>query len=230
MRRSVPLALIALVVAALLAGRAVRAQIGIEYSAAMLQTYILGLGALAPAIFVTIMTFRQFLLLPSVVVLTAGGLVFGTALGTALGGLGVLLSAIVMFSLARGVAQGWVRGRFGQRFRRFEQQVDTAGPVVIAVVTAHPMGPLSPLHWAAGISAIRWYRFVLAVALAGIVRAYIYSSLGATLLNIGSQEFYTASLALLVAALLPLLHPGVRAKVLGRESVSTRVTPGDANP
>jgi hypothetical protein len=54
--------------------------------------------------------------------------------------------------------------------------------------------------------------------------------LGATLLNIGSQEFYTASLALLVAALLPLLHPGVRAKVLGRESVSTRVTPGDANP
>jgi uncharacterized membrane protein YdjX (TVP38/TMEM64 family) len=163
------------------------------------------------------MTFRQFLLLPSVIVLTTGGLVFGAALGTGLGGLGILLSAMLMFALARGVARGWVRGRFGQRFRRFEQQVDATGPIVLAIATAHPMGPLSPMHWAAGVSGIRWYRFVLAVGLAGFVRAYIYSSVGATLLDVGSQEFYTASLALLVAALLPLLHRGVRAKVLGRE-------------
>jgi uncharacterized membrane protein YdjX (TVP38/TMEM64 family) len=230
MRRFLPLALIGLVVAALLTGRAVRTQIGVEYSADSLKTYILGLGALAPAIFVAIMSFRQFLFLPSVVVLTAGGLVFGAALGAGLGGVGVLLSAMLMFGLARGVARGWVRGRIGQRFHRFEQQVDTTGPIVIAIATAHPMGPLSPLHWAAGVSAIRWYRFVLAIALAGFVRAYIYASFGATLLDIGSQEFYTASLALLLAALLPLLHGGVRAKVLGRESQTASVAPGDSNP
>ena len=226
MRRFLPLALIALVVAALLTGRAVRAQIGIEYSADAMQTYILGLGALAPVIFVAIMTFRQFLFLPSILVLTAGGLVFGSVLGTGLGGVGVLLSAMLMFALARGVARGWFQGRFGQRLRRFEQQVDATGPIVIAIATAHPMGPLSPLHWAAGISAIRWHRFLVAIALAGFVRAYIYASFGATLLDIGSQEFYTASLALLVAALLPLFHPGIRAKVLGRGSAAA---PGDSN-
>jgi uncharacterized membrane protein YdjX (TVP38/TMEM64 family) len=230
MRRFVPLALIALVVAALLSGRAVRTQIGIEYSAAALQTYILGLGALAPPIFLTIMTLRQFLFLPSVVVLTAGGLVFGAALGTGLGGVGILLSAMLMFALARGVARGWVQGRFGERFRRFERQADATGPIVLAIATAHPMGPLSPMHWAAGISGLRWYRFVLAISLAGFVRAYIYSSVGATLLDIGSQEFYTASLAFLVAALLPLLHSGVRAKVLGRGSVTRPAAPGDSKP
>jgi uncharacterized membrane protein YdjX (TVP38/TMEM64 family) len=222
MRRFLPFALIALVIAALLTGRAVRTQIGVEYSAAALQSYILSLGALAPPIFLTIMTFRQFLFLPSVVVLTAGGLVFGTALGTGLGGVGILLSAMLMFTLARGVARGWVRTRFGQRFRHFEQQADASGPIVLAIATAHPMGPLSPMHWAAGISGMRWYRFALAIALAGFVRAYIYSAVGATLLDIGSQEFYTASLALLVVALLPLLHGGIRAKVLGRGSLSTR--------
>ena len=56
----------------------------------------------------------------------------------------------------------------------------------------------------------------MAIALAGFVRAYIYSSFGATLLDIGSQEFYIASLALLGAVLLPLLHRGIRASRLVR--------------
>ena len=140
MRRCLPLALIGLVVAALLAGRAVRTQIGVEYSAAALQTYILDLGVLAPVIFVAIVTFRQFVFLPSILVLTTGGLVFGAALGTGLGGVGILLSAMLMFALSRGVARGWVQARFGQRFRRFEQHVDASGPIVIAIVTAHPIG------------------------------------------------------------------------------------------
>ncbi len=231
MRRFLPLALILLIIAALASGRAVRANIGVEYSPAALQAYILGLGAIAPAIFVAIMTLRQFLFLPSVVVLTAGGLVFGAGLGTALGGLGVLLSALLMFALARGVARGWVRGRFGQRFHRFEEQVDATGPIVVAVATAHPMGPLSPLHWAAGVSSIRWHRFLLAVLVAGFVRAYtyIYASFGATLLDVGSQEFYTATFALLAAALLPLLHGGIRARVLGRGSQPAPVTSRESN-
>ena len=230
MRRFLPLALISLVVAALLTGRAVRTQIGVEYSAAALQTYILGLGALAPAIFVAIVTFRQFLFLPSIVVLTTGGLVFGAALGTGLGGVGVVLSGMLMFALARGAGRDWVRDRFGQRLRRFEEHVDATGPVVIAIATAHPMGPLSPLHCAAGVSAIRWYRFVLAIALAGFVRAYFYSSFGATLLDVGSQEFYIASTAFLAAVLLPLLHRGIRAKVLGRRPPADPVAPGGSNP
>ncbi len=229
MRRFLPLALIALVVAAFLTGRSVRTQVGVEYSAAALQSYIRGLGMLAPAIFLAIVTFRQFLFLPSVLVLTVGGLVFGAPLGAALGGVGILLSGMLMFALARGVGRGWVQRRFGQRFRRFDEQVDSAGPVVIAIATAHPVGPLSPLHWAAGISSIRWHRFLLGIALAGFVRACIYASIGATLLDIGSQEFYAASIALLVAALLPLLHSGVRAKVFGRGSQTASVASGDTN-
>jgi len=229
MRRFLPLALIALVVAALLTGHAIRTQVGIEYSADTLQTYILDLGLLAPAIFLAIVTFRQFLFLPSVLVLTVGGLVFGASLGAILGGVGILLSGMLMFALARGVGRGWVQGRFGQRFRRFDEQVDSAGPVVIAIATAHPMGPLSPMHWAAGVSAIRWHRFLVGIALAGFVRAFIYASFGATLLDVGSEEFYTASVALLVAALLPLLHPGVRAKILGRKTQTVPVSSRDTN-
>ena len=91
MRRILPFALLALVVGALVLGRAARQEAGIEVSAESIQTWVSSLGWQAPALYVGLVTFRIFLLLPSWVVLSAGGLVFGAFLGTVLGGLGVLM-------------------------------------------------------------------------------------------------------------------------------------------
>ena len=99
--------LICLVAVALLAGNEIRERIGVvEYSTDSLQAYIATLGLLAPIAFTTLVVFRQFLLLPSSLVLTAGGAVFGTSLGGALGGLGIALSGMLMFGIARGIAGG----------------------------------------------------------------------------------------------------------------------------
>lgn len=216
MTRLLPIALVGLVLAAAMTGRSVHSQIGIEYSPESLQAYILGLGLMAPPIFVAIVTFRQFLLLPSMLVLTVGGLVFGAVEGTALGGIGIALSASLVFAFSRGVGRGWIRGSLKSRLRRIEERIGAAGPAVVVLTTAHPMGPMSPFHCAAGVSSIRWYRFLLAITLAGFFRAFVYSFFGSTLLEVGSREFYTASALLLSAALLPLLNRRLRERVLGR--------------
>ena len=154
MRRALPIALIFLVAAGFYAGGALRADLGIEWSAQAVQAFVLGLGLKAPFIFVGLVTFRQFFFLPSGVVLTAGGLLFGAALGTLLGGIGIVLSALMLFFLARGMGSGWVRSRLRARFRSFDRRARTAGPVVVGLMTGHPMGVMTPFHLAAGISPV----------------------------------------------------------------------------
>ena len=91
MRRVLPFALIALVAAGFYVGATLRADLGFKWSAQAVQSFMLGLGMKAPLIFVGLVTFRQFFFLPSGVVLTAGGLLFGALLGTLLGGAGIVL-------------------------------------------------------------------------------------------------------------------------------------------
>jgi uncharacterized membrane protein YdjX (TVP38/TMEM64 family) len=218
MRRFLPLILICLVAAALYAGLALRTQVGVEDFADSLRTYILTLGLWAPIAFTTLVTFRQYVALPSSIALAMGGLVFGATLGGALGGLGIALSSIQMFGLARGIARGWIQGWAGERLRRLDTRANAAGPFVVALITAHPMGIVSPTHWAAGVSSMRWKRFAAWIVPASFIRAYTFAYLGSTLLDIGSKDFFIATGVVLAIALLPLLHPTVRQNVFGRRA------------
>ena len=213
MRRVAPFLLIACVIAAVLVGRVVRQQMGIEVSAESIQTWVALLGWHGPAIYVGLVTFRVFLFLPSWVVLSAGGLVFGAFLGTVLGGFGVVLSAVIGFAVARGIGRDWVRPHVRVKLEGYEQRVQQVGPLVIGLATAHPVGPMSAFHWAAGFSTIPLLGFLVAVMLGGPVRAFIYAFLGSTLLEPGSSEFYIASSILIAVALLPLAHPRLRRRL-----------------
>jgi uncharacterized membrane protein YdjX (TVP38/TMEM64 family) len=80
------------------------------------------------------------------------------------------------------------------------------------------MGILSPVHWAAGVSSMRWKSFALWIVPASFIRAYTFAYLGSTLLDIGSKDFFIATGVLLAIVLLPLLHPTVRRNVFDREA------------
>ncbi|MCH6562449.1 MAG: TVP38/TMEM64 family protein [Myxococcales bacterium] len=222
MRRILPFVLLALVVGAVVLGRAARQEAGIEVSAESIQTWVSSLGWHAPALFVGLVTFRIFLLLPSWVVLSAGGLVFGAFLGTVLGGLGVLLSAAMGYGLARGIGRDWVRPRMQARLERHGQSLERVGPLLVGLVTAHPMGPMTVFHWAAGFATVPLLGFLMAVLLGGPTRAFIYSFFGSTLLEPGSGEFYLATTILVVVALLPLAHPGIRRRLFAARRRGTK--------
>ena len=76
--------------------------LGIEFTQESIRQLVEGLGWKASAIFVGLVTFRQFLFLPSVVVLPVGGIVFGAELGTLLGATG-MSQAIAIIAGAMGV-------------------------------------------------------------------------------------------------------------------------------
>jgi uncharacterized membrane protein YdjX (TVP38/TMEM64 family) len=213
MNKRLPLLLLAIVSAAFFFGFVVRGRIGIEFTPQSIFDFVSTLGWKGPVIFVALVTFRQFLLLPSALILPVGGLCFGAALGTALGASGIVISGCLKFSLARWLGRDWVRAQLGPRVEIFEQRVAAAGPLVVGLVTAHPMGPMSPVHWAAGLASIPVLGFVLAVCIGGPVRAGAYSLLGSSLLDVGSPRFLVASAVIAGVVLLPLAHPGIRRRI-----------------
>ena len=213
MRRLIPLLLLCLLALAVALGRSARGQMDIDYSPESVQHFVDGLGLKAPLIFVALVTFRQFLALPSVVVLTAGGLAFGAALGGLLGALGILLSACFGFCVARWMGRDWVQRHLGAKVAEFEERMDRAGLAVVGLMTAHPMGVMTPFHWGAGLTRIRLLPFALVIAATAVIRSFAYAFFGATLLERGDRV--SLAMAVLAAiALLPLLHPGVRRRIL----------------
>jgi len=213
-RRVAPLLLLALVAALFLGGREVRAELGLELTADSVQRAVAALGWKGPALFVGLVTFRQFLMLPSALVLPAGGAVFGAIEGTALGALGIVLSAALKYGIARGLGRDWLRARFGAAVDAFARHAEAAGPLVVGLATAHPIGPMGPVFYAAGFAAVPVVAFLAAVILAAPLRAFALSFFGASLLDPGAPRFWVASALLLAAALLPLAHPALRARLL----------------
>jgi len=204
---------LAIVGLAVLLGHLVRAHLDMELSPAGIQQAVARFGWWAPVGFFVLTTFRQFLAIPSMFLLPAGGLCFGVGLGTALGGGALIVSGCMKFALARWLGRDWVRARFGAGFARLERRVDRLGPVVIGLSTAHPLGVLAPFHWGAGLSSIRFTPFVLAILLGAPVRAFAYSAFGATLADPTTSEFLWVSLGLACAMLVPLAFPTVRRRL-----------------
>lgn len=211
-RRVMP-ALLAFFAVTFTAGWLVRDGLGIELSTHALQDFVRGMGWKAPAIFLGLLTFRQFIFLPAIVILPVGGLCFGTTLGTILGATGIVLSALITFAIARNIGGAWLRTLLGHRYSWLERHVERAGPPAVALVTAHPTGPMSAFFWAAGFSSMALLPFAIAVTAGGSVRALAYSFFGATLLVPGTPQFYAGVAVLVLAVVGPLAHPAVRRRL-----------------
>ncbi len=216
-RRAVrPLVACAILVILFAGASRLRVELGLEWSAESIRAVVERLGLLAPLGYLVLVMLRQLLVLPSVLVLTSAGLLFGAPLGSLLGAVGITLNALLLFVTARVMGRDWVLPHIHKRFPDFDERANTAGPLVIALMTGHPMGMLTPFHAAAGVTGISRGVFLLVVFPAALFRAACYSFLGANLLEPGSPRFWIASGVLLLASLAPLLHPGLRARLLRR--------------
>ncbi len=208
-----PLVLVAIVVAALTTGRAVRAEMGVDFNPESIRAWVDTLGWKGPAVFLLVVTFRQFLALPSGLLLPVGGLCFGALLGTTLGASGIILSGFFGFTLTRLLGRQWAVAHM-RGLAQVEQRVASAGAPAVWLMTAHPFGVMTPFHWGAGLTSISVMGFSAALLLGGPVRAATYSFLGSTLLDLGSPRFWLASVLLLAIAFVPLAHPAVRRRLV----------------
>ena len=197
------------------AGSYARAELGLELSQNSIALVVTSLGVWAWGLYLLIVIFRTFLGLPSLIALSAGGVIFGAVIGSALGALGIVISAMLWYFGARSVGRSWIEGWLGKRAGDFRRRAEAAGPFLVGVSTAHPIGPLTPFHLGSGLAAIPVVPFLVAVVVASPVRAATLSFFGSSLLDFGTPRFYTATAIVLVLALVPLAHRGIRERIFG---------------
>lgn len=160
---------------------------GIELNPAVLRAQIEALGWLAPLGFMAVAALRFFLLLPSMVVMSAGGLLFGFWGGVLFSTLGFSAGAALTFGMARGLGRDFVAGRLHGRLERADAFLRERGPRWLGLYTAIPFSVLTPVHAAAGLSSMRAGSFWFWVTLGLIPRTALYSFFGNSLTQDASR-------------------------------------------
>jgi uncharacterized membrane protein YdjX (TVP38/TMEM64 family) len=182
-----------------------RRSFGIELDLEAVRSFVEDLGAIGPLVFVGMGTFRSLLGIPSQLVLIVGGLVFGTALGTLYGGLGLSLSAVLIFTLSRWTGREAVERRVPANLRAlFEGAGGNTGAAFIFVGTSYPFGFLTAYDALAGVTGMPLASFTLAVTLGSFVRAATYSYFGSSLIGADPTPLITATALIALVAILPL--------------------------
>lgn len=206
-------------VVAFLFGSGVQEQLGISFTIEGLEEFRLwvqGLGWGGPAVYILLCIFRLFIGLSSHLVLILGGLTFGIAGGMLWGSLGLVLSAMVLYFLARLLGTSWVERRFSDQYKVMLDRIQRFGAIAIFAVTAHPIGLLTPAHLVGGLVGMKVTHFLLAVALAAPIRTAPFVILGTAVLDLsGTQALAVTAVLLLVVFVVPLLSPKVREWVWG---------------
>jgi len=171
----------------------------IELSPLVLRERIAAFGWLAPAGFAAAAALRPFLLLPSWIVMSAGGLLFGVAGGVFWGSIGFTIGALFSFGVARGLGRDLVARRMHGRVERFDGYLRRQGARWMAIYTAIPVTPLTPVHAAAGLSAMSLLAFGAAVFIGFLPRLVLYSFFGNSLARGDVREMVVGASVLGVA-------------------------------
>jgi len=197
-------------VLALLAGAAlaawVRSRGGFTLDPMELREQIADFGWLAPVGFMLVAGLRPFLLMPSWVIMSVGGLLFGVVGGVLLGTVGFTFGAVMMFSVCRGLGRDIVARYAGDgRMGRTDAYLTERGPVWMAAWTGLPITPLTPVHAAAGLSGMPFLGFVAAVAVGFLPRTALYSLFGDSIARRDTRSIAIAAALLVVGVVIGVI-------------------------
>lgn len=142
-----------------------------------LQRAVEGAGPLAPAVFVLLLVAQAVLApLPAPAVAFAGGYVFGTFWGFVLTWLGVLAGGAISFGISRLLGRGFVER--STRLKGLDRQVEEHGAVLVFVLRLIPLVSFDVISYAAGLTGISFWRFLLATALGAAPGTFVFVYLG----------------------------------------------------
>jgi uncharacterized membrane protein YdjX (TVP38/TMEM64 family) len=172
---------------------------GLEWKPEALRDYVAALGLYGPLAFVAIMALRPFLWLPSWLVLLACGMLFGPWLGALYGAIGGLIGGALIFGIARAFGRDAVQTRIGGALRVFDELLASRGATWLALYTAVPISPLTPVYASAGVSRMRLGPFCGAIAIGFIPRSGVFTFAGQAASDPSMMNVVVAGLIIVAA-------------------------------
>jgi uncharacterized membrane protein YdjX (TVP38/TMEM64 family) len=179
----------------------------VPHSAQSLRDAFAGLGVAAPFAFIAAATVLTCALFPYPLIAAAGGLVFGTALGTVVSIAAGTAGALAAFLIARTGGARAVVDLAGPRLRRLLAAVGRRGFVAVLYLRIVPGVPRDVANYGAGLTPVGVVPYALATLLGIAPRAFAYSALGSSfsVTDLTSPQAIAAVAVLAAMALLGLV-------------------------
>jgi len=160
-----------------------------------------GLGDMAYVLFVPIFVVVNFVIWWPILA-GAGGLLFGTAVGTPLVLAGVTASSLTQMFVARRLAAGHHGSLLPARTRRVEEFLTRHGAVAVMESRIVPLLPWGIVNFSAGLSRLRFRDLALGTVVGAAPKVFAYVALGGSLSDLSSPDAIVAIVLLVVLAVL----------------------------
>jgi len=131
-----------------------------------LRSWTLGLGPLAPIVFVALYAVGVVAFLPGSALTLAGGAIFGVVKGTAIVFTAAVLGSTAAFLIARYLARGFVERRIAgnAKFAAIDRAIGQQGRKIVFLLRLSPVFPFSLGNYALGLTRVSLADYVIAAA------------------------------------------------------------------
>ena len=171
------------------------------------RDYLLGFGAWAPVISALLMVLQALVLpVPSSLLTLANGLLFGTFWGALLSWSSAMVAAVLCYAISRMLGRPVAARLVGERPLHFADRFfERYGRHAVLIARLIPGISFDVVSYAAGLSSIGLWEFVLATGIGQIPGTIVYSFLGETMpqaakvglwIVLGTMALVTLGLAL----------------------------------
>jgi uncharacterized membrane protein YdjX (TVP38/TMEM64 family) len=193
-----------------------------QFTPTRIKEFIQGFGILAPLVFIAIYASRAVILvIPVGVVTLVGGLAFGKWWGTVYVLAGATIGSTLAFLIARYFGRGFIESfewLHKGRIKQFDDKAAQEGFKLMLFLRLIPLFQYDAVNFGAGLSRIKLRDFVLASVVGMAPGGFIGATLGSSLENIMSVQFFVALGAFVLLILVPLIYKKIKKKREGAGS------------
>jgi phospholipase D1/2 len=155
----------------------------------------------APLLAIAAFVVGGLVVFPVLVLIAATAAALGPWLGFFSAGAGVLLSALLLFSIGRVLGQARLQRLLGRRAARVQSRIIGKGIVAVAMIRMVPIAPFSIVNLVAGASKLSLRDFLLGTVLGMTPGIVVMAALGAQIADLARNASWTNAVLLALAIL-----------------------------
>jgi uncharacterized membrane protein YdjX (TVP38/TMEM64 family) len=152
-------------------------EIGQSITIDSLLEWIQQYGSVAPLVYIVVYIIGTVAFLPGTLLSFVGAILFGAYFGTLYVWIGAVLGATLAFVVARVLGRPFVQELLGHRLDRLERHIRDNGFRGLLIIRLLPIFPFPSINFAAALTSISLWDYVLATGIGIIPGAFVYQFL-----------------------------------------------------
>lgn len=143
------------------------------------KEYLLGFGVWAPVVSAAIMLVHSIIPFPAIIITLTNGLLFGAFWGTVLSWSTAMLGAAICYWLAKAFGRPAIEKFVGAKnLKRADNFFDHYGSHAVLITRLIPVVSFDLISYAAGLTTISFFDFMVATGIGQLSATIVYSFLG----------------------------------------------------